>query len=81
MRFQTTPTINYDPHHVITIRRQVNKNKPFEHHEVEGLAESSNWTNYPQVAQNEEDTQQGSTSPMKDDDDVQPDPLVVAPAT
>ena len=41
MRFQIVPSINYDPHHVISIRRQVNKNKPFEHHEVEGLVVSS----------------------------------------
>ena len=31
MGFQTSTTINYDPHHIISIRKQVNKNKPFEH--------------------------------------------------
>ena len=63
MRFQTVAVLNYDPHHVISIRRQVNKNKLFEHQEVEGLDESSNWIDYPQVTQSEEDMQQGSTSP------------------
>ena len=62
MRFQRFPTINYDPHHVISIRRQVNKNKPFEHYEVEGMSESANWTYYTQVVKNEEDTQYGFTS-------------------
>ena len=42
MGFQTSTAINYDPHHVISIRRQVNKNNPFEHQEVEGLIESAN---------------------------------------
>ena len=36
--------VNYDPEHVISIRIQVNKNKPFEHQEVEGLAEKTNWS-------------------------------------
>ena len=39
MVFPTSTAINYDPHHIITIRKQVNKNNPFEHEEVEGLAE------------------------------------------
>ena len=29
MIFQTVTTVNYDPHHIISIRKQVNKNKPF----------------------------------------------------
>ena len=28
---------NYEPHDVITDRKQANKNKPFEHSEVAGL--------------------------------------------
>ena len=47
MRFQIVAAVNYDPHHVISIRRKVNKNKPFEHHEVAGMAESANWMVYP----------------------------------
>ena len=57
MRFQTTIAVNYDPLHIISIRKQVNKNKPFEHMEVEGLVESANWSNYPLLTQNEEDMQ------------------------
>ena len=57
MKFQTVVAINYDPHHVISIRRQVNKNKPFEQQEVEGLAETANWLDYLPVTQNDEDMQ------------------------
>ena len=31
LEFSMEATINYDPHHIISNRRQVNKNKPFEH--------------------------------------------------
>ena len=65
MEFQTTTTINYDPHHIISIRKQVNKNKPFEHQEVESLAEKANWLDYPSPMQNEGDMQQDSTSPVQ----------------
>ena len=47
IRFQTEVAINYDPLHIIYIRRQVNKNKPFEHYEVAGLFETTNWLEYP----------------------------------
>ena len=57
MKFQTVAVVNYDPHHVISVRREVNKNKPFEHQEVEGLAESANWSDHPWVTQYEEDMQ------------------------
>ena len=40
--FPTEVAINYDPHHIISNRRKANKNKPFEHHEVEGLPEAAN---------------------------------------
>ena len=46
MRFPTVAAVNYDPHHIISIRKQVNKNKPFEHQEVAGLVESANWMDY-----------------------------------
>ena len=42
MGFQRVSPTNYDPHHIISIRKQVNKNKPFEHQEVEGLDEKEN---------------------------------------
>ena len=34
--------INYDPHHLISNRRQANKNKPFEHYDVAVLPEAAN---------------------------------------
>ena len=80
MGFQTTTAISYDPHDIISIRRQVNKNKPFEHQEFEDLIESENWLDYPLSTQNEEYMQQGSTYPMKYDDDTHPNPLVIVPA-
>ena len=76
MKFKTVAVVNYDPHHVILIRRQVNKNKPFEHHEYEGLVMGANQSDYPQVTQNKEDMQKGSTYPMKDDA-TQPNPLAI----
>ena len=42
MGFQTTTSINYHPHHIISISKQVNKNKPFQHEEVDGLTASEN---------------------------------------
>ena len=42
MGFPTEVAINYDPHHIISIRRQVNRNNPFEHFEVVGLPETAN---------------------------------------
>ena len=55
--FQTNVAINYDPHHIISIRKQVNKNKPFEHQEVERLVEKANWFDYPLLMQSEGDIQ------------------------
>ena len=66
MGFQTNNSINCDPHHIISKRRKVNKNRPFEHQEVEGLAESENWSDYPLLTQNEEYMQQESTSLVQD---------------
>ena len=43
MGFQTNIVVNYDPHHIISIKRQVNKNKPFEHNEIAGVEECANW--------------------------------------
>ena len=64
MNFKTSFAINYDPHHIISIKIHVNKNKPFEHQEVEGLAEKENWSDYPSLMRNEEDMQQDPTSPV-----------------
>ena len=36
MDFQKDQRINYDPHHIISQRKQLNKNKPFDHQTIEG---------------------------------------------
>ena len=46
MNFKKAIAANYDPHHVISLRRQLNKNKEFEHHAVEGLADKVIWMDY-----------------------------------
>ena len=38
--------INYDPHHIISQRRKQNKNKAFDHQEIEGLAQKANLMEY-----------------------------------
>ena len=55
----------------------MNKNKPFEHHEVVGMAESANWIDYPHETHNDDDMQQDSTSPMKDSSSTQLDPSTI----
>ena len=42
MDFQKESKVNYDPYHVISLRKQANKNKPFEHQSVENLVEIAN---------------------------------------
>ena len=42
MGFYLGAYINYDPHQVISKRKQANQNKPFEHTEVAGLREEAN---------------------------------------
>ena len=42
MDFQKEQRINYEPHHIISQRKQSNKNKPFNHQVVEGLEEIAN---------------------------------------
>ena len=42
MDFQKEQKINYDPHHIISHSKQVNKNKPFDHQTIEGLDKISN---------------------------------------
>ena len=44
MDFQKEQRINYDPHHIISQRKQSNKNKPFDHQVVEGLEEIANFS-------------------------------------
>ena len=42
MDFQKEPKVNYDPHHIISQRKQLNKNKPFDHQTIEGLDKIAN---------------------------------------
>ena len=42
MDFQKEQRINYDPHHIISQRKQSNKNKPFDHQVVKGLDKIAN---------------------------------------
>ena len=46
MDFQKEQRINYDPHHIISHRKQLNKNKPFDHQTIEGLDKIANLTNF-----------------------------------
>ena len=55
--FSVEAAINYDHFHVISNRRQANKNKPFEHSEVAGLSEAENWMDYPKDINNGENMQ------------------------
>ena len=54
--------INYDPHQVISKRRQENKNNPFEHTEVAGLREEANWQDYPNKTPDNINMEQDSVS-------------------
>ena len=54
MDFKTTFAVNYDSHHVISIRRWVNKNKHFEHQEVQGLDEREYWLDFSALTENVE---------------------------
>ena len=65
MGFFTKAAINYDCHHVISIRRQALKRNPFENFEVVGLAQAANWSDYPYETQKDIDMQEGSTSSIK----------------
>ena len=49
MEFQKEPKENYDPHHIISLRKQANKNKPFEHQFIEGLNEMANLLQFMEI--------------------------------
>ena len=46
MDFQKQGKLNYDPHHIISYRKQLDKNKPFDHQIVEGLDKIANLSNF-----------------------------------
>ena len=51
MDFQKEEKVNYDPHQIISQRRQLNKNKPFDHQIVEGLDKMANLSNFEENAE------------------------------
>ena len=60
--FTMEAVIDYEPHHIMSNRRQGNKRKPFEHIEVEGLVERANWVKYHGETKSDEDIPERSTS-------------------
>ena len=66
MWFQTDVSINYDPHHIISIVRQINKNKPFENNEIAGIPKTANWLDYPHETQRDVDMQDYCTYSVKE---------------
>ena len=61
MEFKKDPRINYDPHHVISLRKQANKNKQFDYQYIEGLAEAANLLHFRETPRSDGDT---STVPV-----------------
>ena len=61
MEFQKEPRVNYDPHHIISLRKQENKNKPFDHQFIEGLNETANLLQFMETPRSDEDA---STLPV-----------------
>ena len=66
MGFFIEVVINYDPHHVISNRRQALKRKPFEHEEIVGLADVSSWFDYPKENPKDTDMQEDSNSSIRE---------------
>ena len=62
MGFSMEAAVNYDPHHIISDRRKANKNNPFNHSEVVGLLEATNWMEYPRDVGNDENKRENSIS-------------------
>ena len=60
--FAMEATINYDPHHIISNRRQANKNKPSEHVDVAVLVEKVNYMEYLRETSCDEDMPENSAS-------------------
>ena len=56
MDFIKYVNMNYDPHQVISLRKQANRNKPFEHQAIEGLAEMANLLQCTDRSKSDEET-------------------------
>ena len=57
--FQKEQKVNYDPYHIISQRKQANKNKPFDHQVVEGLREIANLSHFVENPGSNEGTSNG----------------------
>ena len=77
MNFKKDTTVNYDPLHVISQRRQLNKNKAFEHRVVEGLVGKSNWMDYQTQMKDTEALQENTLAIMKSTTIIIPTPSKV----
>ena len=55
MDFQKEQKVNYDLHHIISQRKQLNKNKPFDHQTIEGLDKIANLANFEENSEVDED--------------------------
>ena len=62
MEFVKDVNMNYDPHQVISLRKQANKNRPFEHQAVEGLAEMANLLQFTDESETKTETHPASRS-------------------
>ena len=60
MDFQKEQKVNYDPYHIISLRKQANKNKSFDHRVVEGLKEVANLSHFVENPGSNESTSSGS---------------------
>ena len=66
--------INYDPHHIISQRRQHNKKKEFDHWEIEGLAGKANLMEYQSNTKNYESLQANTSATMNSIAMIWPNP-------
>ena len=66
MEFLIEPTVNYDPHQVISNKIKFVKIKHFKHVEVVGLADAANLDDYPKENPKDTDVQEDSISFVKD---------------
>ena len=55
MNFQKEQKVNYDPHHIISQRKQLNKNRPFDHQTIEGLDKIANLATFEENSEVDED--------------------------
>ena len=77
MNFMKASKINYDPHHIISHRREHNKNKAFDHQEIEGLVERANLMEYQSSVESSERLQLNPSHLMKSSSMLVPTPSKV----